>query len=90
MAPAPPPETPQDYTASITSAVKADMHALLVAADLLRQGFALFRKLERAAPCDLVVVRGRRCSRGAVHTVDSVSPRGKIFPRWPPDPNGLT
>jgi hypothetical protein len=66
--------------------VKADVHALLVAVDLLRQGFTVFRKLGRASPCDLVIVQGRRCWRVAVRTVYSISPRGKIFPRWPPNP----
>ena len=61
--------------------MKADIHALLVAVDLLKQGFTAFRKLGRAAPCDLVMVRGRRRSRVAVRTVYSVSPRGRIFPR---------
>jgi hypothetical protein len=81
MASSPPPERPPKRS----TAVKADIHALLGAVDLLRRGFAVFRKLGRASPCDLVIVRGRRCSRVAVRTVYSISPRGKIFPRWPPD-----
>jgi hypothetical protein len=86
MASSTPPGRPQEPSTALSSAVKADVHALLVAADLLRRGFAVFRKLGRASPCDLVMVRGRRCSRVAVRTVYSISPRGRIFPRWPPNP----
>lgn len=82
-----PPETPQDPTAPISTVVKADIHALLVAVDLLKQGFAVFRKLGRAAPCHLVGLRGRQCWRIAVRTVYSVSPRGKLFARWVPNPD---
>jgi hypothetical protein len=89
MAPTRPPETPQDPIAPISTAVKADMHALLVAADLFRQGFAVFRKLGRATPCDLVIVQGRRCWRVATRTVRYATlphSRGQIYPRQPPDP----
>jgi hypothetical protein len=89
MRPALPPETPQDPAASISTAVKADIHSLLVAADLLRRGFAVFRKLGRATPCDLVIVQGRWCWRVATRTVRySTLPRsrGQIYPRQPPDP----
>jgi hypothetical protein len=86
MPPAPPPERPQEPATSRSKVVKRDIHALLVAADLLEQGFAVFHKLGRASPCDFVIVRGRRCWRVAVRTVYSISPHGKIFPRWPPDP----
>jgi hypothetical protein len=89
MAPARPPDTPLDPAAPISTAVKAAMHALLVAADLLRQGFAVFRKPGWATPCDLVIVQGRRCWRVATRTVGySTLPRsrGQIYPKQPPDP----
>jgi hypothetical protein len=60
-----------------------------VAVDLLRQGFAVFRKLGRASPCDGVIVQGRRCWRVATRSVrDSTLPhsRGQIYPKQPPDP----
>jgi hypothetical protein len=55
------------------------------AAVLLRQGFAVFRKLGRVSPCDLVMVKAPRGWRVAVRTVYSVSPRGRIVSRWPLD-----
>lgn len=82
MASLPPPERPPKRS----PVVKSDIHRLLVAMDLLKQGFAVFRKLGRASPCDFVIVQGRGCWRVAVCTVYSISPRGKIFPKWPPDP----
>jgi hypothetical protein len=81
------PLVPSERPRKPSSVVKSDIHALLVAVDLLKQGFAVFRKLGRAAPCHLVVLRGRRCWRVVVRMVYSVSPRGKIFPRWPPNPD---
>jgi hypothetical protein len=84
-----PPETPQDPIASISTAVKADIHALVVAADLLRRGFAVFHKLGRATPCDLVIVQGRQCWRVATRTVRYATlprSRGHVYPQQPPDP----
>jgi hypothetical protein len=40
----------------------------LVAVDLRRRGFAAFRQLGRAAPCEFVIVEGRRGWRVAVRT----------------------
>ncbi len=84
MTPAP---TPEPSPAPLSSLVKHDVHALLAAVDLLRQGFAVFHKLGRATPCDLVIVRGRRCWRVTVRTVYSVSRHGSLFPLWRPDPD---
>jgi hypothetical protein len=90
MPPAPPPERPQEPATSRSKVVKRDIHALLVAADLLEQGFAVFHKLGRASPCDFVIVRGRRCWRVAVRTVYSISPTVRSFRDGPLTPNALT
>jgi hypothetical protein len=85
MTPSPAPEWPQKHS----PVVKHDIHALLVAADLLRQGFAVFRKVRPASPCDFVIMRGRQCWRVMVRTARySVRPypRGRPEPRLPPDP----
>jgi hypothetical protein len=69
--------------------VKSDIHALLVAVDLLRQGFAVFRRLGRVSPCDLVIVQGRRCWRVATRTTHYAPlsrSRGQVYPKQPPDP----
>jgi hypothetical protein len=89
MAPKPPPERRHEPAAPISTAVKADIHALLVATDLLRRGFAVFRKLGRATPCDLVIVQGHRCWRVATRTVRYATlprSRGHVYPQQPPDP----
>jgi hypothetical protein len=81
MAPALPPDTPQEPAMSISTAVK------LVAADLLRRGFAVFRQLGRASPCEFVIVKGRRCWRVAVRTArdaDRPYSRGRLPPWVPP------
>jgi hypothetical protein len=66
MAPVLLPKTPQEPAMSISSVVNRDIHALLVAINLLRPGFAVFRKLGRASLCDLLIIRGRWCWRVAV------------------------
>jgi hypothetical protein len=74
---------------SLSKVVKSDIHGLLVAVDLFRQGFAVFRKLGRRSPCDLVIVQGRRCWRVAVRTAYySVRPysHGRPDPWVPPNP----
>ena len=57
----------------------SDIHALLVAVNLLRQGFAVFRKMGQASPCDLMIVQRRRCWRLAVRTARY--PRVPIHPK---------
>jgi hypothetical protein len=89
MASPTPPERPQEPSTSLSKVVKRDIHALLVAADLLGQGFAVFHKLGRASPCDFVIVRGRQCWRVAVRTArysDRPYSRGRPDPWMPPDP----
>jgi hypothetical protein len=87
--PLPLPEGSERPPTKVSSVVKADIHALLVAADLLKQGLVVFRKLGRACPCDLVIVRRRRCWRvavGTVHYFVRLYFRGRPEPWWPPDP----
>jgi hypothetical protein len=84
-----PPERPQEPSTLLSKVVKSDIHGLLVAVDLLKQGFAIFRKLGRASPCEFVIVKGRRCWRVAVRTAHySVRPysRGRPDPWVPLDP----
>ena len=88
MGPVPPPKRSQEPSTSLSKVVKRDIHMLLVAADLLGQGFAVFHELGRASPCDFVIVQGRQYWRVAVRTArysDRPYSRGRPAPWVPQD-----
>jgi hypothetical protein len=88
MASSTPPERLVEPSTSLSKVVKRDIHVLLVAADLLGQGFAVFHKLGRASPCEFVIVQGRQCWRVTVRTArysDRPYSRGRPAPWVPQD-----
>jgi len=52
---------------------------LLVAADLLRNGFAVFRAMSPACDCDLIVMRGRKLCRVEVKTAYKALNSEKLY-----------
>src|SRR5882724_3603848 len=61
----------------LSSGTVGALHELLVAADLLRRGYEVFRPLSQAASCDLLVLHGRQLLRVEV-TTGYHSPTGEI------------
>jgi hypothetical protein len=86
MARSPTPRKHRARATRLSPVMKHDIGALLVGADLLRQGFVVFRKLGQASPCDFMILRGRQSWRVAVRIVRSVSLGGQIYSRCPRNP----
>src|ERR1700675_586893 len=61
----------------LVSGTVGAMNELLVAADLLRRGFSVFRAMSQACSCDLAVLKGRTLLRVEV-TTGTLTPGGKI------------
>lgn len=59
---------PNEHGVSLSSGTVGALHELLVAADLLRRGYAVFRALSQSAPCDLAILLGPRLFRVEVTT----------------------
>ena len=65
---------------------KGAMHELVVAVDLLRCGFDVFRAQSPACSCDLVVIRGKRTVRIEVRT-GQITKAGRLT--WPTAPRDV-
>ena len=70
---------------NIPAATVGAMHELLVCADLLRKGFAVFRSVSSACSCDLAVLQEKTLLRIEV-TTGRTMPSGKlIYPKKNPE-----
>lgn len=56
------------------------LHELIVCADLLQKGFAVFRAVSPSAPCDLAVLRGSQLLRIEVRTGQNTA-GGVLWPK---------
>jgi len=68
-----------------TTATTGAIHELLVSADLLQRGFAVFRALSASCPCDLAVLQGDRLLRVEVTSGVYQKGGGVNYPPHPPD-----
>ena len=71
----------QNPHSMLPSATVGAIHELVVAVDLLRRGYNVFRALSPACPCDLAVLQNGKLVRVEV-TTGHRSPQGTI--RYPP------
>ena len=62
----------------MTSSARGAFCELVVAADLMRQGFEVFRALSPGSPCDLAVLWGARLLRVEVRTAYR-TPAGTLY-----------